>query len=389
MNVRAIGNRQDLNLFLCYYRPNRATKKISISIAHKTMLKKFSFLYLLGRPFSPLYGSIMKIRESLFLKDVRKRYTLKVPVISVGNLTMGGTGKTPIVAMLAKHLQEQGLRPAIISRGYGGAAGNKVNVVSDSKRVLLDSKAAGDEPCFLAASLPGVPVLTGIVRILPCRYAIDKLNCNVLILDDGFQHMAVKRDLDLVLFNAASLAGNSRVFPGGDLREPISALKRCDAFVLTGMTEERKERALKFAELLQGRFPGKPVFFCSYGITGARSLRDNNTLELSNLPTPLFGFCGIAQPQLFHKTLVTSEIALSGFMPLKDHQAFTPSLMEKIIQQAKKSHAKGLITTEKDLVKFKEADFSLPCFSLRMAVQQEQKLASFVKDHLTRITPEE
>jgi len=131
------------------------------------MSKTFSSLYFFGRPFSPLYSAIMKAREALYLKGIKRSYKLNVPVISVGNLTMGGTGKTPVVAMLASLLLERGFKPAIISRGYGGAADKKVNVVSDGNEIFMDAKAAGDEPCFLAASLSGMLVLTGIHLFRP------------------------------------------------------------------------------------------------------------------------------------------------------------------------------------------------------------------------------
>lgn len=344
------------------------------------MSQKSSSLYFLGRPFSPLYSGIMKVRESLYLKEIKRRYKLDVPVISVGNLTMGGTGKTPVVKLLATLLLKKGFKPGIISRGYGGASNNKVNVVSDGSKIFMDAKEAGDEPCFLAASLPGVPVLTGIVRILPCRHAIQKLGCNILILDDGFQHMSVQRDLDLVLFSAATLAGNSRVFPGGDLREPVTALNRCHGFVITGMTDVLQERTEKFAALLQNKFPGKPVFFTSYQAVGATSLTDKKFHELTTLPTPLYGFCGIAQPDLFRESIKAHDISLTGFSPLRDHQAFTPTLLRKIEQQAKKSGANGLITTEKDLVKLNKESFQLPCFSLNMEVRAEQELETFIDE---------
>lgn len=295
---------------------------------------------------------------------------------------MGGTGKTPVVAYLASALLEAGFKPAIISRGYGGAAGNKVNLVSDGNEVFLDAKAAGDEPCFLGHSLPDIHVLTGIIRILPCRYAVEKAGCNALILDDGFQHLAVQRDLDLVLFSAATLAGNSRVFPGGDLREPVSALKRCSAFLITGVTEELSHRATQFKELLRKRFPDKSVFFASYKPVAARSLNDGSIHSLESLPSPLFAFCGIGQPQLFQKTLTDQNIQLSGFLPLRDHQAFVPSLLKKIARQAKKSGAQGIITTEKDLVKIKKEDFNLPSFSLQMEVVPDEAFTLFITEQI-------
>ncbi len=350
------------------------------------MPKKFSSLYFIGRPFSPLYSAIMKTREAFYFKGIKRRHKLDIPIISVGNLTMGGTGKTPIVALLASLLQKEGFKPAIISRGYGGAAGNKVNVVSDGNEIFLDAEAAGDEPCFLAKNLPGIPVLTGIVRILPCNHAVKQLDCNILILDDGFQHMAVRRDLDLVLFSAATLAGNSRVFPGGDLREPVSALKRGHAFIITGVTDELRERCIGFKKLLQQRYPDTPVFFTFYQAVGTTSLAHNTVQELSELPAPLFAFCGIAQPHLFQKSLETENIPISGFMPLRDHQAFTPSLMKTIITQAEKSGAKGLITTEKDLIKLKKDSFQLPCFALKMEVQPDQEFKIFFHEKMSLFT---
>ncbi len=350
------------------------------------MPKKFSTLYFAGRPFSPLYSAIMRTREALYFKGIKRRHKLDIPVISVGNLTMGGTGKTPFVALLASLLQKEGLKPAIISRGYGGAAGNKVNIVSDGNEIFLNAQAAGDEPCFLAKKLPGIPVLTGIIRILPCRHAAKQLGCNILILDDGFQHMAVERDLDLVLFSAATLAGNSRVFPGGDLREPVSALKRGHAFIITGVTDELRERCVSFKKLLQQRFPDTPVFFTSYQAVGTTSLADTSVQELSELPVPLFGFCGIAQPDLFQKSLETERISLSGFMPLRDHQAFTPSLMKKIMLQAEKSGARGLITTEKDLIKLQKDSFQLPCFGLKMEVQADREFELFFQEKMSLFT---
>ncbi|MBU1231269.1 MAG: tetraacyldisaccharide 4'-kinase [Proteobacteria bacterium] len=348
------------------------------------MADNFSNLFFLGRPFSPLYSAVMKARETLYLKGLKHRYQLPVPIISVGNLTMGGTGKTPVVAYLASLLLKKGLRPAIISRGYGGAAGNKVNVVSDGKTIFLDASAAGDEPCFLAKSLPGVPVLTGIVKILPCRHAIDKLGCNILLLDDGFQHLSVQRDLDLVLFSGAKLAGNSRVFPGGDLREPVSALKRCHGFMLTGITDANRDRCTQFRELLQQRFPQKPVFLSTYQPVGANQAGSDELHNLSSLPTPLYGFSGIAQPELFRNSLEENGISLSGFMALKDHQAYSQGLLKKINKQAERCGASALITTEKDLIKLQSNSFQLPCFALKMDVHPDPSFVEFINGEVEK-----
>ncbi len=171
-------------------------------------------LFFWGRPFSPLYGFVMKLREQLYKKGILRSYNFPVPVISVGNLVLGGTGKTPTVMQIAQLLKNHGYRPGIVSRGYGGKAKDAVNIVSNFDRVLLPPKAAGDEPYLLASKLPGIPVITGKKRAHPCNYAITELGCDCLVLDDGFQHIAVQRDIDIVLFNATDLAGNSRIFPG-------------------------------------------------------------------------------------------------------------------------------------------------------------------------------
>lgn len=339
-------------------------------------------IYLLGRPFSPLYSVAMKIRSSLYARNFFRRYKMEVPVISIGNLTMGGTGKTPVVSYLATFLQKQGYKPAIISRGYGGAIANKVNVVSDGKELYLSAEEAGDEPRLLAETLPGIPVLTGIVRALPCRHAIYAFGSDILLLDDGFQHLAVERDINLVLFSAESLAGNSRVFPGGDLREPVSALLRSDAFLLTGTTATNKERAERFAALLQNRFPHKPVFFSSYTPGDARDEQENKTMPLSGLPVPLYGFCGIARPEAFRMSLIEQGIALSGFTGLKDHQHYSPRLLQQLQKDALATGAQGIITTAKDMVKLKNTHFALPLFSLQMRTHIDDDLKFFIRERL-------
>ena len=181
-------------------------------------------------------------------------------------------------------------------------------------------------------SLPGVAVLTGARRIFPCRHAIDQLHADVVILDDGFQHLTVKRDIDIVLFDSTTLAGNSRVFPGGHLREPISALNRCHAFLLTGETAANRQRTDKFATLLQQRFPGRPVFISS-----------NDTYELQGpqgpvagerVPGKFFGFCGIANPARFKQSLVSHGMQLAGFQAFKDHTPYNQTMVAQLCKKA-------------------------------------------------------
>lgn len=342
------------------------------------------FYFALGRPFSPIYSLAMRLREHLYRRGVLRSYRLGVPVVSVGNLTMGGSGKTPMVQFLARQLQRHGLRPAIVSRGYGGAATGKVNVVSDGATLLLDAREAGDEPRLLAETLPGVPVLTGIVRRLPAQRAVE-MGADVLLLDDGFQHLQIVRDVDLVLFNTDRLAGNSRVFPGGDLREPVAALNRATGFVMTGVDDSNRERATRFADLLRARFPRIAIAYTEYRVEGLVALDSRGTV--APLPAELieqaqcFGFCGIAQPESFRQTLVAGGIELAGFLPLGDHQPYTATLVDNLLAKAHQAGATCLLTTEKDLVKlvpFVPA-LSLPLYGLRMQVEAEE---SFVRNLL-------
>lgn len=348
------------------------------------MSKGLELLFFLGRPFSPLYSAIMKIREKLYTTGVLGRQTLQVPVISVGNLVLGGTGKSPTVRHLARLLLEQGYRPAIISRGHGGKAKNAVNVVSDGKKILLSAISAGDEPYMLAESLPGVPVLTGIRRIIPCQQAISRFNADVIILDDGFQHLSVVRDIDIVLFDGTVLAGNSRVFPGGPLREPTASLNRCNAFLLTGKNSANKERIKKFSELLQLKYPGRPVFHSS--LDSYELIDPNGKVSEDYFSETFFGFCGIANPARFEKSLADKEIKICDFLALKDHISYNQTLVSHLCKKATECGAQKMVTTEKDFVKIRDFDFQLPLYVLHIQYKVEESLDLYVLKLLKNIS---
>ena len=344
------------------------------------MLKGLQLLFLFGRPLGPFYSLAMKVRAMMYEQGFFRQNSLPVPVISVGNLVLGGTGKTPTVRHLARILGQHGYRPAIISRGYGGKANQKINVVSDGRSIFLTPEQAGDEPYMLAEAVPGVPVLTGTRRIHPCLRAVEEYNADVLILDDGFQHLPVRRDLDFVLFDATVLAGNQRVFPGGILREPLSALFRCDAFIITGLTVKNKGRAEQFGDFLKNRFPGKPVFFASLG---------KLTLQCSDLKAPVpspeepfFAFCGIANPGRFQESLKTMAIRQSGFLTLPDHVHYNQAMMTDICRQAVASGAMHLVTTHKDFVKIKNFDSPLPRYVVDICLQTKDDFDHFVLQSL-------
>ena len=342
---------------------------------------KRELLFNLGRPFSPLYGTIMRFRESCYQRRLFKTTSFPVPVISVGNLTLGGTGKTPMVQRLARLLVENGFRPAVVSRGYGGATKEPVNVVSDGEQILLSADFVGDEPRLLAETMPGVPVLTGVVRKLPARRAVE-MGADVLLLDDGFQHMAVGRDLDIVLFAADFLAGNSRIFPGGDLREPVSALWRSSCFVLTGVNADNSERAARFADLLQERFPGKTVYTGSNRVAGYVRHEGAGTFTLLGEEPPeldsCFGLCGIARPESFRMTVRHCGLLPLDFLVLSDHHAYKKEDFRRIREQVRRAGARCIVTTEKDMVKLARADFDVPVYGIRLEVELPGRFTDMV-----------
>jgi tetraacyldisaccharide 4'-kinase len=340
----------------------------------------------LGRPFSPIYSFAMRLREHGYRQGLFKSTAFAVPVVSIGNLTLGGSGKTPLVQHFARLLQQEGYRPAIISRGYGGATKERVNVVSNGRQVLLPASYVGDEPRMLAENLPGVLVLTGVVRRLPAAEAVC-MGADVLLLDDGFQHLAIQRDLDLVLFNADALAGNSRVFPGGDLREPVNALARCHAFVLTGAESHNVQRATRFGDLLRKKFPEKPIFLSSYKPKGlmryqpgqAKSMVGNKALAGRRC----LAFCGLARPEAFQKTLEDLGIHPLAFKALPDHHVYSERTVNQLLREAQSLGADSLICTEKDLVKIAEKqDLCIPVYGVLMEAGAVEALDQLVLDRV-------
>lgn len=321
-------------------------------------------LFGIGRPLGPLYGGLVRLRATAYRRGWLPSLRLPVPVISVGNLTMGGTGKTPMVIEVVRQLQALGRRPVVVSRGYGGEAREPVNLVSDGDRILLDAAAAGDEPRLLAESLPGVPVVTGVRRVLAAQYAVEQLGAEVIVLDDGFQHLALHRDLDLVLFKGPDFLGNCRVFPGGDLREPRSALARASAFVLVA-TEDSCDSsgAGEFRDYLEYAFPGRPVFPAAYRFG---SLLPGNSLAVAqgDRVGSSFAFCGLARPELFRQALSGFVGDLLGFQAFADHHPYSAADLADLVRQAGRQGAGTLVTTAKDLVKLRHLDCPLPLYVL-------------------------
>ena len=352
------------------------------------MPARLRLLFGVGWIFSPLYAGIMRLRAWMYRRGILFRQErFPVVVVSIGNLTLGGTGKTPLVMYVTRRLLGMGRSPAILSRGYGGKAKGAVNVVTDGKTIALTAAEAGDEPLLLAESLPGVPILVGPKRVPLGRAAIDRFPVDTLVLDDGFQHLAVARDLDLVLFSARSLLGNGRVFPGGPLREPVAALHRAHAFVITGVDGENRGAAETFKGRLMAAFPGKPVFMGEYLPSALVHSEHGHPLAIDKgRHLPLHGFAGIANPDSFRRTLEQGGFLLTGFTSFQDHHTYSATDVAELVAAARARKGVALITTEKDYVKLAPFFGEFPILALRVELFMEESFDRFLAERLDRLS---
>src|SRR2546427_18700 len=341
--------------------------------------------------FSKLFQIGINLRRLLYDVRIIRDYTIGVQVIAIGNLTWGGTGKTPVVEKFARELQNQGRTVAILSRGYrskppplGKRLLNKVllrearpppRVVSDGKSLLLDSETAGDEPYMLASNLRDVIVLVDKDRVKSGRYAIEKFGCDTLLLDDGFQYWKLRgRRMDVVLVDYQQPFGNEHLLPRGTLREPPSHLARANTIFITksdGNTAELRRRIGQFnanAGIIE--CVHHPLYFEDV-FTGERYdlewVKSRNIASLS----------GIAQPESFEQSLVKLAGDLVYSKRFADHHRFSQQEVLNVINRSKKRQAHAIITTQKDAVRFPKLDRrDLPIYFMRVEI----KILSGAKD---------
>jgi tetraacyldisaccharide 4'-kinase len=297
---------------------------------------------------SYLYGLGVRLRLKAYQR--KKRRSLPGFVVSIGNLTAGGTGKTPAACMLAQWASDEGYRVAILSRGYGGAYKGKVLEVSDGRRINAGPGEAGDEPYLMAKKLRGVPVIVSQKRHLGGQFAHQKFGANFFILDDGFQHLALNRNLDLVLLDASNPFGNRYLLPRGSLREPVNQLKRADAFIIT--RSGRGGSSDELMDQLMNRYPGKPIFRSDHlpekiVIPSRGSV---NNVDLIN-GKDIMGFAGIARPEAFMETLTELGAELVFFKVFRDHHPYQSHEIQELMTEKRKLNAYFLLTTEKDWVR--------------------------------------
>ncbi|MEO5332895.1 MAG: tetraacyldisaccharide 4'-kinase, partial [Magnetococcus sp. YQC-5] len=310
-----------------------------------------------------LYGAILALRAWCYRNHLFAIYRAPCPVISVGNLTTGGTGKTPMVLWLARQIQQTGRRVAIVSRGYRQRSRSPITVVADPFGIRTTPPLAADEAWLLASALPGTTVLTGSNRPVLMRHAIERFQCDCILMDDGFQRLDVRKDLDLVLLDAQRPFGNGRPFPGGLLREMPSALSRCDAIVLT--RADHPQTTDETLVYLRHHFPDKPVMTAIHRPSGWIPLHTPaQPMPLHAMTEPVVAFCGIATPESFLRTLQSLDVTIVAFYPFPDHHFFSTEEIHQLM--AKNAGARVLVCTEKDAVKLDPEKISWPIFALRV-----------------------
>jgi tetraacyldisaccharide 4'-kinase len=317
-----------------------------------------------------VYGIGARGRRELYSRGVLTARRLPAPVVSVGNLTVGGTGKTPVTACLARRLQEAGKRVAILSRGYGGQ-NRGVTRLSDGERLFARPPAVGEEAYWLARTLPGVAVYTGASRQAAGLSAWREFKPDLFLLDDGFQHFQLHRDLDIVLLDAASPFGNGCLLPRGPLREPVTALAAAQVLILTRFQAGSHDTALA---ALQASFPGKTILTAAIAPTAALSFPDGGEKPPAALQgLALSAFAGLARPGVFTQTLSELGVSLKGFRAFPDHHAFTGPDLLGLVQEARAQGAVALITTGKDWARLGEKwDADLPLWVLEVEARIPQ-----------------
>ncbi len=306
-------------------------------------------------PFSIMaffYGRIIRARKRLFDTGFLKKKKLSVPVLVVGNLSAGGTGKTPLSAWLAQRFLEKGIRPALICRGYRGRAEGDVLVVWDGKEIQSSVEDAGEEPVWLSERLPGVPVITGKDRYRAGIKAQERFRPDCLILDDGFQHLALERDVNVVLLDSKIPLKDDSLLPRGSLREPPSALSRAQVIVMARAQKAAPEQA---AYLRQWNTEA-PVFFMRY-------------VPQNRIPPAksALAFCGIGSPGYFFELCEDQGVKLVDRVVFPDHHTYKKAELERLEQRARDMNADFILTTEKDEIKLRhKMEFSLPLLALKV-----------------------
>ena len=321
--------------------------------------------------FSFFSKLISQVKNCLYDRGLFRAQRAPLPVISIGNIALGGTGKTPLAMEVLGRLLAQGRRPALVSRGYKGRWERKGGVVSEGQGLLGGWEDGGDEPCLVARAFPSVGVYVGKNRLASCRRAAAA-GFDIAVLDDAFQHRRLARDLDLVLFCPAERIA---------LREPRSALRRADVLLVKGDDSGQRTAAG------MGRYGKRRI---SYAVVsrGLFDLWTEETVSPDRLAKKrLLAFCGIARPARFLEQLRGSGFEIISFLPFPDHHPYPRASLEKVVRARRRDGADALVTTEKDGIKIahrREELKEIPVYVLRIGLRLEPEFDPLIKDFSQR-----
>ena len=302
-----------------------------------------------------IYGLGVLGRLGLYRVGVLRPTRLSGRVISVGNITAGGTGKTPFVMLLVQEVRDRGLRPAVVLRGYGGKREGRTVIVADGEAIRMDYPAVGDEALLLARKLPGIPIIMTPDRVRGCQVAFREFGAQVAILDDGFQHLRVERDLNVLLLDRQNPFGYGYLLPRGLLREPVGALRRADLCVMTGTGEP-----LDVPPLL--RHTGRASLLQAvYTPTVLTNVKTGETIAEQELHGQgVVAFSGIANPEAFDQTLHSLGIVPRHHLMFPDHHRYRASDVNQIARRMAEVGAAVALTTEKDAVRLEKLLLPFP-----------------------------
>lgn len=318
-----------------------------------------------------LYGVIVRRRVAFFKDNLLRSHRIGCPVVSVGNLTVGGTGKTPVVEKLARDLNERGRRVAILSRGYKSVkrrGSATVRVVTEGGAILLDSKAAGDEPFMLAKNLRGVAVVVDKDRVACGRLAVSSIGSDLLILDDGLQYLKLNRRLDIVLIDREAPFGNEYLLPRGTLREPPDHLRRATHILIT-KCDGSDESSLHVRIRKHNRTA--PIIECRHRPVSLHDVSTGEILPLDTLRGTRAGaISAIASPESFEAGLRTLGVKLELTQSFADHHRYSRSEMNRFLSRCLRRGVECILTTEKDAVRMPHLlNQELPIRYLRIEIE--------------------
>ena len=332
-------------------------------------MKSNLLLYIILQPLSLMYGALIYLRNLLFDNNLLKIYQFNLPIVSIGNITAGGTGKTPFTCYMVELLKKLGYKPGIVSRGYGRQSKGVV-IVHNGISLCSNVSESGDEPYMMGKVLRDTPIIVSDQRYHGIEKMVKKFDVNIVVLDDAFQHRKVNRDMDIVLMNSQEPKSHYRLLPLGRLRESLSNLRRADIIIHTKHNDETQPHMMATMQ----KYSSAPQLVSK---NQYKILQDQNTVYES-VTSPernaAVAFCGIAHPESFTNILDALGVEISDLHSFNDHQEYNAKILERLQTSLAMSKSKSIITTEKDLVKLPDSFIkNLDVYILRISMELSPK----------------